>query len=59
MMHRDRDFSKLREHYKSYRRRRAISRKWALFTRFIKKWLGWLSYLRYLNPFRYLKRLDR
>ena len=59
MMHREKDFSKIRDHIKRYRRRRAISRKWAVFTRFIKKWLGWLSYLRYLNPFRYLKRLDR
>lgn len=59
MMHRERDFSKIRDHVKRYRRRRAINRKWTAFSRFIKKWLGWLRYLRYLNPFRYLKRLDR
>lgn len=59
MMHKDKDFSKIRDHVKSYRRRRAISRKWAVFSRFIRKWLGWLRCLRYLNPFRYLKRLDR
>ena len=59
MMHREKDFSKLRNHYKRYRCQRAVSRKWAVFSRFIKKWLGWLRCLRYLNPFRYLKRLDR
>jgi len=59
MIHREKDFSRLRDHYKRYRRQRAISRKWAVFSRFIQKWLGWLRYLRYLNPFLYLKRLDR
>ena len=59
MKHKDKDFSKIRDHVKRYRRRRAISRKWAVFCRFMKKWFGWLRCLRYLNPFRYLKRLDR
>ena len=59
MMQREKDFSKLRDHYKRYRRQRAISRKWTVFCRFIRKWLGWLRCLRYLNPFRYLQRLDR
>ena len=57
--HKDKDFSKLRDHVKRYRRRRAISRRWAAFSRFMKKWFGWLRVVKYLNPFRYLKRLDR
>ena len=43
------DFSNIRKHSKRYRFQRATGR-------FLKKWLGWT---RYLNPFRYLKRLDR
>ena len=57
--HKDRDFSKLRDHVKRYRRRRAVSRRWASLCRFMKKWFGWLGMVKYLNPFRYLKRLDR
>ena len=59
MMMRDRDFSKIRDHIKRYRRLRALERKWDVFCRFIKKWLGWMSAVKVLNPFRYLKRLDR
>jgi len=59
MKHRDRDFSKIRDHVKRYRRLRAVSRKWAVCTRFLKKWFFWLKFLKYLNPFRYLNRLDR
>ena len=59
MINQDKDFSKIREHVKKYRRRRALSRKWSKFCAFFKKWMGWLRYLKYLNPFRYLKRLDR
>ena len=59
MIRKDRDFSKIREHVKRYRRLRSIGRKWNTVRRFIRKWLGWLSYLKYLNPFIYLKRLDR
>lgn len=59
MRSQDKDFSKIREHVKRYRRRRALSRKWSKFCAFIKKWLGWLRFIKYLNPFRYLKRLDR
>lgn len=50
------DFSQIRRHHKRYRRRRAESRIAKTIGRFLKKWLGWL---RYLNPFHYLKRLDR
>ena len=59
MRHQDKDFSKIREHVKRYRRRRALSLGWSKFCCFTRKWLGWLRYLKYLNPFRYLKRLDR
>jgi len=50
------DFGHLRRHVKSYRRRRAISRGFRRVGRFLKRWLGWIKYL---NPFRYLHRLDR
>ena len=50
------DFSQIRSHIKRYRRRRKLSRALASFGRFLKKWLGWM---RYLNPFHYLKRIDR
>jgi len=59
MIYRDKDFSKIRDHVKSYRRRRAIQRYWTALCTFLKKWLGWLRYLKYLNPFRLLDRLDR
>ena len=59
MKKRERDFSKIRDHVKRYRRLRAIGRKWDAFCRFVRKWLGWLSAVKFLNPFRYLKRLDR
>ena len=59
MKRREKDFSKIRDHIKRYRRRRAIQRKWDALYLFLKKWLGWLGYLKYLNPFRYLYRLDR
>ncbi|MBP5800194.1 MAG: LptF/LptG family permease [Prevotella sp.] len=59
MIYRDKDFSKIRDHVKSYRRRRAIQRYWTALCTFLKKWLGWLRYLKYLNPFRLLNRLDR
>ena len=59
MKKRERDFSKIRDHVKRYRRLRAIGRKWDAFCRFVMKWLGWLSAVKFLNPFRYLKRLDR
>ena len=53
------DFRRLRHHYKRYHRRRTLSRRRKAFVRFMKKWFGWLRVLRYLNPLRYLKRLDR
>ena len=59
MRYQDKDFSKIRENVKRYRLQRSLSRKWSKFCRFIKKWFGWLSFLKFLNPFRYLKRLDR
>jgi lipopolysaccharide export system permease protein len=59
MSKREKDFSKIRDHVKRYRRRRAISRKWAVFSRFMRKWFGWARFIKYINPFRYLKRLDR
>ena len=59
MKHREKDFSKIRDHVKSYRRRRAIQRHWTVLCAFLKKWLGWLRCLKYLNPFRLLNRLDR
>ena len=57
-MKRERDFTKIRLHARRYHRMRTIGRWWNAFCRFIKKWLGWLGILKYLNPFRYLKRLD-
>ena len=59
MKRREKDFSKIRDHIKQYRRRRAIQRRWTVLCKFMKKWLGWLRCLKYLNPFRYLNRLDR
>ena len=50
------DFSQIRRHHNRYRILRAMSRIAGAIGRFLKKWLGWL---RYLNPFHYLKRLDR
>ena len=58
-MSKQKDFSQLRHHLKRYRRRRTAARRWGAFSRFMKKWFGWLRVLKYLNPFRYLKRLDR
>lgn len=51
----ERDFSKIRLHRKRYRRKRAIGR----FFQKVGHWLKWLRVLKYLNPFRYLNRLDR
>ena len=59
MKRRNRDFSKIRAHAKRYRRLRSLGRKWQACSRFFKKWFGWLRCLKYLNPFRYLKRLDK
>ena len=50
------EFSQIRSHIKRYRRRRKLSRAMGRIGRFLKKWLGWLKYL---NPFHYLKRIDR
>lgn len=50
------DFSQIRKHVKRYRRRRSVGRWFKAVGCFLGKWLGWL---RYLNPFHYLKRLDR
>ncbi len=57
------DFGKIRKHHRRYHRLRAIgtAAKKTGHTvkssgRLLKKWLGWL---RYLNPFHYLKRIDR
>ena len=50
------DFSRLRQHTNRYRRRRRIGQMAAKAGRFLWKWLGWLKYL---NPFHYLKRIDR
>ena len=55
MNHSERDFSKIRLHLKRYRMLRAIERFWHKLCH----WLRWLGYLKYLNPFRYLNRLDR
>lgn len=51
----ERDFSKIRLHRKRYCRKRAIGR----FFQKVGHWLKWLRVLKYLNPFRYLNRLDR
>ena len=59
MIRREKDFSKIRDHIQRYRRLRAIQRYWDSLCAFLKKWLGWLRCLKYLNPFRYLNRLDR
>ena len=48
-------FTQIRSHVKRYRRRRAISR----VMHRIGHWFRWLKYLKYLNPFHYLKRIDR
>ena len=58
-MKKERDFTKIRHHARHYHRKRTISRLWNTSCRFMRKWLGWLGILKYLNPFRYLKRLDR
>ena len=58
-MKRKKDFTQIRLHAKRYHRRRAVARGWKAFSRFLRKWFGWLRVLKYLNPFRYLKRLDR
>ena len=50
------DFAKIRRHTKRYHRLRALSRGWHKLCRFLRRWLGWLKYL---NPFHYLQRLDR
>ena len=47
--------AQIRSHVKGYRRRRAFSR--AMHR--IGHWFRWLKYLKYLNPFHYLKRIDR
>ena len=49
------DFGKLRRHTKRYRRLRTLSHIGKRASSYAKKWLPWL---RYLNPFSYLKRLD-
>lgn len=54
-MTKERDFSKIRLHRKRYRRLRAAERFWHKLCH----WLRWLRCLKYLNPFRYLNRLDR
>ena len=48
-------FAQIRSHVKRYRRRRAFSR--AMHR--IGHWFRWLRFLKYLNPFHYLKRIDR
>ena len=58
-MKKERDFTEIRHHARHYHRKRTISRLWNTSCRFMRKWLGWLGILKYLNPFRYLKRLDR
>ncbi|MCH5301890.1 MAG: LptF/LptG family permease [Prevotella sp.] len=50
------DFEQIRHHVKRYRRLRRLSRGWQCLCRFLRRWLGWLKYL---NPFHYLKRIDR
>ena len=55
MRNTERDFSRIRLHLKRYRMQRAIGRFWDKLCH----WLRFLRYLKYLNPFRYLKRLDR
>ena len=47
--------AQIRRHVKRYRRRRAFSR--AMHR--IGHWFRWLRVLKYLNPFHYLKRIDR
>ena len=58
-MSKERDFGQIRHHARRYHRMRAISRGTKRVGRFLRKWFGWLRVLKYLNPFRYLKRLDR
>ena len=58
-MSKERDFGQIRRHARRYHRMRAISRGTKRVGRFLRKWFGWLCVLKYLNPFRYLKRLDR
>ena len=58
-MSKERDFGQIRRHARRYHRMRAISRGTKRVGRFLRKWFGWLRVLKYLNPFRYLKRLDR
>ena len=55
----EKDYTKIRAHVSRYHRLRAISRFWDKACRFAMKWFGWLSCLKFLNPFRYLNRLDR
>ena len=58
-MSKERDFGQIRRHARRYHRMRAMSRGTKRVGRFLRKWFGWLRVLKYLNPFRYLKRLDR
>ena len=52
MKKRQKTYSQIRRHQKRYHRCRAVSRAF----RKVGHWLGWLKYL---NPFHYLKRIDR
>ena len=46
------DLAIIRQHYRRYRRQRAVKRGYLR----MKQWLRWLKYL---NPFHYLSRIDR
>ena len=48
-------FAKIRQHHKRYHRLRAISRGMHR----VGHWMRWLRFLKYLNPFHYLTRIDR
>ena len=58
-MRKNRDFGKLRQNSKRYHRLRAMGHGMKAVGNALKRGLRWLRWLRYLNPFHYLKRLDR
>ena len=52
------DFGKIRRHIKRYRRRRAVCRALKAVGRGLKWFFHLFSWLKYLNPLHYLKRID-
>ena len=55
MKKKQKTFAKIRQHHKRYHRLRAISRGMHR----VGHWMRWLRFLKYLNPFHYLTRIDR